>query len=75
MPDRNEERYRKWIGICQMTQTTPLTLLHTWDDDNKRNCVKIKHREKVLLILTPDEFDKLTAIEIIEMMGVNNGNK
>ena len=62
---KNEESYRKWIGICQQSTIGPL-MMRTTDSH-----VKISVAGDVLLTLTHDEYKSTDANEILELLGAS----
>ena len=61
---KDEEVYRKWLGICQQTKTVPLIMRFVG------NNVHISTADKPLLTISKRKFLKLTANKLIEKMGV-----
>ena len=64
MNELQEERYRKWLGICQQTSTYPLTLTRVEEE------IRISVNGKLLFKATRDEYDGMTANEIVKQIGV-----
>jgi hypothetical protein len=62
---KNESFYRKWIGVCTKSKVRPLIL--TFEDTT--NDIVISCKGKELLKIDKDAFDKLSANEVLEIIG------
>ena len=62
MNEKHENFYRKWIGINQQSKVGPL-MMRTFDEK-----VVLSVAGEVLLELSLDEFENLTANEILEKL-------
>ena len=63
--NKEEKIYRKWVGICQQSDTT-VPLVMTFVDDD----VHINMGDTLLLKTTMSEFMEESANTIIHKMGV-----
>lgn len=69
MPETKSEMiYRKWLGICQQSDISPLRM--TFADDS--HDVSISVKDKLLIKLTEEEFAEMTANEILQKIGAKD---
>lgn len=69
---KNEESYRKWMGICQQLnrETSALRMTTGYADGAT---VTFSQGEDELLVLTKEEFSDMSANEIVEKIRKNLG--
>lgn len=63
MKTEDEIVYRKWIGLCQLSKTAPLTM-------NMVEKLVIKHKDETLGEFSRQEFSDKTVYEIMEELGI-----